>query len=188
MASSWKILPSDPTIWEFKLRPGVKFQDGSALTADDVVFSYKRAMQPTSDFKGYLTAVDDVIKVDDSTVHIKTKGPNPLLPNNTSSIMIMSKAWAEKNNAAKAQDFKNKEENFSVRNAMGTGPYTLVTREPDVKTVLKRNEAYWGKGEVPLDVSEIVYTPSSRMRPVSQPCSPVRSISYRTCLFRILNA
>ena len=159
LAVSWKILPSDPTIWEFKLRPGVKFHDGSPLTADDVVFSYKRAMQPTSDFKGYLTAVEDVIKVDDSTVHIKTKGPNPLLPNNTNSIMIMSKAWAEKNNAAKAQDFKNKEENFAVRNAMGTGPYTLVSREPDVKTVMKRNDAYWGKGEAPMDVSEIVYTP-----------------------------
>jgi peptide/nickel transport system substrate-binding protein len=159
LAVSWKILETDPTIWEFKLRPGVKFHDGSALTADDVVFSYQRAMQPTSDFKGYLTAVDTVSKVDDATVHIKTKGPNPLIVNNTTSIFIMSKAWAEKNNAVKAQDFKNKEENFSVRNAMGTGPYMLVSREPDVKTVMKRNENYWGKGQVPLEVSEIIYTP-----------------------------
>jgi peptide/nickel transport system substrate-binding protein len=159
LATAWQVLPSDPKVWEFKLRPGVKFHDGSAMTAEDVVFSYQRAMQPTSDFKGYLTNVAEVVKVDDLTVHIKTKGPDPLLVNNTTSIMIMSKAWAEKNNATKAQDFKNKEENFSVRNAMGTGPYTLVSREPDVKTVLKRNENYWGKGSVPLEVSEIVYTP-----------------------------
>ncbi len=159
LATSWRVLPNDPTIWEFKLRAGVKFHDGTPLTADDVVFSYQRAMQPTSDFKGYLTAVDSVSKADDLTVHIKTKGPNPLLVNNTSSILIMSKAWAEKNNSQKAQDFKNKEENFSVRNANGTGPYVLVSREADVKTVLKRNDAYWGKGEVPLEVSEIIYTP-----------------------------
>ncbi|CAN1571129.1 DdpA ABC-type dipeptide transport system, periplasmic component [Rhabdaerophilaceae bacterium] len=159
LATEWRILPNDPTVWEFKLRQGVKFHDGTALTADDVVFSYQRAMQPTSDFKGYLTAVDTVSKADEQTIHIKTKGPNPLLVNNTTSIYIMSKAWAEKNNATKAQDFKNKEENFSVRNANGTGPYILVSREADVKTVLKRNDAYWGKGQVPLEVSEIIYTP-----------------------------
>lgn len=159
LATSWQVLAADPKTWEFKLRPGVKFHDGSALTADDVVFSYQRAMQPTSDFKGYLTSVAEVVKVDDMTVQIKTKAPDPLLVNNTTSIMIMSKAWAEKNNAAKAQDFKNKEENFAVRNAMGTGPYMLVSREPDVKTVMKRNDNYWGKGSVPLEVSEIIYTP-----------------------------
>ena len=159
LATAWRVLPNDPTVWEFKLRPGVKFHDGTPLTADDVVFSYQRAMQPTSDFKGYLTAVDSVSKADEQTIHIKTKGPNPLLVNNTTSIFIMSKAWAEKNNATKAQDFKNKEENFAVRNANGTGPYTLVSREPDVKTVMKRNEAYWGKGTYPLEVSEIIYTP-----------------------------
>ncbi len=92
LATSWQVLPSDNKVWEFKLRPGVKFHDGAPLTADDVVFSYQRAMQPTSDFKGYLTSVAEVVKVDDLTVHIKTKGPDPLLVNNTSSIYIMSKA------------------------------------------------------------------------------------------------
>ena len=146
LAVSWRVLPNDPSVWEFKLRPGVKFHDGTPLTADDVVFSYQRAMQPTSDFKGYLTSVASVTKVDDNTVQIKTKSPDPLLINATNSILIMSKAWAEKNNTTKAQDFKNKEENFAVRNANGTGPFVLVSREPDVKTVMKRNDAYWGKG------------------------------------------
>ena len=71
----------------------------------------------------------------------------------------MSKEWAEANNATKPQDFKNKEENFAVRNANGTGPFVLVSREPDVKTVLKRNDAYWGRGEVPLEITELVLTP-----------------------------
>ncbi|HEY5794744.1 MAG TPA: ABC transporter substrate-binding protein, partial [Bosea sp. (in: a-proteobacteria)] len=159
LASSWRVLPDDPTTWEFKLESGVKFHDGSAFTADDVVFSYERAMQPTSDFKGYLTSVEKVSKVDDLTVRIKTKGPNPLLVNNTSSIRIMSKAWAEKNNATKAQDFKNKEENFAVRNANGTGPFVLVSRETDVKTVMKRNDAYWNKAKVPLEITELTLVP-----------------------------
>ena len=98
------------------------------------------------------------MKVDDHTVQLKTKGPNPLLADNLTNIFIMSKEWAEANNAAKPQDFKNKEENFAVRNANGTGPFVLVSREPDVKTVMKRNEAYWGRGEVPLEMTELILT------------------------------
>ena len=159
LATSWKTLDNDPATWEIKIRQGVKFHDGSAFTVDDVLFSYTRAMGPTSDHRGYLQAVDTVTKVDDQTIRIKTKGASPLFMDNTTNVLIMSKAWAEKNNAAKAQDFKAKEENFAVRNALGTGPYSLVSREPDVKTVLKRNDAYWGRGSVPMEVSEIIYTP-----------------------------
>ncbi|MCX7324328.1 MAG: ABC transporter substrate-binding protein [Hyphomicrobiales bacterium] len=159
LATSWGVVPGDPTTWEFKIRPDVRFHNGATLTADDVVFSYERAMQPTSDFKGYLSSVESVTKVDNLTVRIKTKGPNPLLVNSTTSIYIMNKAWAEANNATKAQDFKSKEENFAVRNAMGTGPFTLVSREADVRTVMRRNEAYWAKSSVPLEVSELVFVP-----------------------------
>jgi peptide/nickel transport system substrate-binding protein len=158
LAESWGIT-SDPLVWEFKLRKGVKFHDGAPFTADDVVFSYERARQPTSDMKSLLGSVDTITKVDDHTVRLKTKGPNPLLPANLTDLFIMSKAWAEKNNATKVQDFKNKEENFAVRNANGTGPFVLVTREPDIKTVMKRNESYWGKGQVPLEITELVYVP-----------------------------
>src|SRR3712207_4654987 len=160
LATSWRTLPNDPTVWEFKLRQNVKFHNGAPFTADDVVFSLNRAMQPTSEMKGLLTSVDSVSKVDDATVHVKTKGPNPLLVNNLTNTFIMDKEWAEANNATKTQDFKNKEENYAVRNANGTGAFQLVSREPDVKTVMKRNDAYWGKGaDVPLEISEIIYTP-----------------------------
>ena len=67
----------DPTVWEFKLRQGVKFHDGAPFNADDVVFSLERAMQPTSDIKGYLTSVEKVIKVDDLTVHDQDQGAEP---------------------------------------------------------------------------------------------------------------
>ena len=57
LALSWKVT-SDPTVWEFKLRPDVKFHNGNAFDADDVVFSFARALQPTSDMKGLLTSVE----------------------------------------------------------------------------------------------------------------------------------
>ncbi len=158
LALSWRIT-EDPTVWEFKLRQGVKFHNGNAFDADDVIFTFERARQPTSDYKGYLTSVDAVTKADAHTVRIKTKGPNPILVESLTNIFMMDKEWAEQNNAAKVQDFKNKEENFAVRNANGTGPFALVSREPDVKTVFKRNDAYWGRSESPMEITELVLTP-----------------------------
>ena len=158
LAVSWKIT-DDPTVWEFKLRQGVKFHNGNPFDADDVVFSLERARLPTSDYKGYLTSVEKITKVDAHTVHIKTKGPNPILDQNFTNLFMMDKEWTEANNATKPQDFKNKEENFAVRNANGTGAFALVTREPDVKTVMKRNDAYWGRGEFPVEITELTATP-----------------------------
>jgi peptide/nickel transport system substrate-binding protein len=72
-------------------------------------------------------------------------------------IGIMNKAWCEQHNAVKPQDFKNKEEKFTVMNTNGTGPYLLVSRQPDVKTVYRRNPNWWGKFDG--NVQEVVYTP-----------------------------
>src|SRR5262245_23769649 len=156
LAISWRTT-EDPTVWEFKLRQGVKFHDGSPFNADDVTFSLERALQPNSDMKGLLTFIETVRKTDDYTVHIKTKGPNPLVPNYLTNLYMMSQKWSQSNNTVTVQDYKEKKDNFSVRNANGTGPYVLVSREQDVRTQLRRNEAYWGKGEYPLGVSEITY-------------------------------
>lgn len=157
LALSWRIT-ADPTVWEFKLRPNVKFHDGTPFSADDVIFSLQRAGMPSSDHKALLATVSEMKKIDDLTVHLKTKGPNPLLVQNFTNLFIMSKAWCEKNKVEAPQNFANKEETHAVRNAMGTGAFVLVSREPDVKTVMKRNEAYWGKGTYPVEVSEIVYS------------------------------
>jgi len=158
LAVSWRIT-EDPTVWEFKLRQNVKFHNGSAFDADDVIFTFQRAALPTSDYKGYITSVESVTKTDAHTVRIKTKGPNPILVQNLTNLLMMDKEWSETNNATKPQDFKNKEENFAVRNSNGTGPFALVSREPDVKTVMKRNDAYWGRGEAPLEITELTLTP-----------------------------
>jgi peptide/nickel transport system substrate-binding protein len=157
LALSWQIMPSDPTVWEFKLRPNVKFHDGTPMTADDVVFSLDRARMDTSDFKGLHSVVESITKIDDLTVHIKTKGPAPLWVNDLTNTFIMSKKWAEEHKVQKPQDFKNREDNYAARNTNGTGPYILVSREPDVKTVLKINPDHWA--EQKPEVTEIIYTP-----------------------------
>lgn len=157
LAVSWGI-SSDPKVWEIKLRSGVRFHDGAAFTADDAVFSIKRAMSPTSDMKGGLSSIEDVSKVDDATIRIRTKGPNPILIQAFTNVFMMNKAWAERHKVETPQNFSAKEETFAVRNANGTGAYVLVSREPDVRTVMKRHDAYWGRGTDPVDVTDLVFT------------------------------
>ncbi len=161
LATEWK--QTSPTTWVFKLRKGVKWHDGSNFTADDVVFSVNRSAADTSNMKVYGNAVGKPKKIDDYTVELTTPIPNPVQIDMLSAgnIFIMSKAWSEKNKVEKPQDFKNKEETYAIRNAMGTGPYMLVSREPDVKTVLKKNPNWWGIKEKRFEgnVDEIVYTP-----------------------------
>ncbi len=159
LATSWAPLDSDPTIWEFNLREGVTFHDGAEFNADDVVFSLNRAMSETSAMKELLASVAEVIKVDDMTVHIRTEGPNPLFPNNLTNLFMMDQGWAEANGVVAVQDIAAGEDSFAARNANGTGAFVLESREPDVRTVLSANPDYWGIGEFPLEVSEIVYTP-----------------------------
>ncbi len=161
LATTWK--QTSATTWIFTLRKGVTWQDGSNFTADDVVFSILRTQQPTSNMKVYGNALGVPKKLDDFTIELTTPVPNPVLPDMVSAgnIFIMNKAWSEKHNVTKPQDFQNKEETYSVRNAMGTGPFMQVTREPDVRTVLKKNSNWWGikDGKFEGNVDEVVYRP-----------------------------
>ncbi len=161
LAESWK--QTSPRVWVFSLRKGVKWHDGSDFTADDVVFSIKRLQGPTSNFRVYGNDLGEPRKIDDHTVEFTTPVPNPvMLEMLANSMFIMSKAWCEKNKAEKSQDFTNKEETYTARNAMGTGPFILVSREPDVKSVFRKNPNWWGlkeKGYFDGNVTDIVYTP-----------------------------
>jgi peptide/nickel transport system substrate-binding protein len=159
LATSWKALDDNPNVWRFQLRKGVKFHDQSPMTAEDVVYSFKRAMKPTSAMKELLTSVKDIRMVDDHTVDIETNGPNPLLINNLTNLFVMDSGWTEKNGAGDPQDVAAGETTFAAQNTNGTGAFVLISRTPDQKTVLKANPNYWGVGQFPLDVSEIIYTP-----------------------------
>ena len=155
LATEWQ--QASPTQWRFKLRPNVKFHDGSPFSADDVVFSIQRAREASSDIGVYANAVGTPKKIDDLTVEFNLANVNPIFLQHLGLLPIMSRAWAEKNKATKPIDFKNKEEGYASFHANGTGPFMLVSRQPDVKTVYKRNPAWWGKFDG--NVQEVVYTP-----------------------------
>ncbi|WP_042421297.1 ABC transporter substrate-binding protein [Comamonas granuli] len=155
LATSWKEI--SPTQIRFSLRQGVKFSDGSPFTADDAVYSIQRAMAKTSNFTPYVQGITKVAKVDGGTIDVFLAAPNPVLLRQMTELRMMSKAWAEKNKSVEPMDMKGKDENFAHRNALGTGPYTLESWQPDVKMVFKRNPHWWGKMDG--NVTEIVYTP-----------------------------
>lgn len=155
LAVSWQRLT--PLQWRFKLRQKVKFHDGRPFTADDVVFSVLRAKGATSGFQAYANALGTPQAVDDLTVDFVLKEFNPVFLQHLSTIFILSKTWADQNNASAAQDFKNKEEKVTASKANGTGPFVLASRQPDAKTTFRRNPNWWGRFEG--NVQEVVYTP-----------------------------
>ena len=155
LAVSWE--QTSPLVWRFRLRAGVKFHDGAPFTADDVVFSFKRAQDPVSTFSVYANAVGTVVAVDALTVEFRLARVNPVFLQHADTVSIVSRAWCEKHKVVRPLDFKNKEESFASFNANGTGPYRLVSRQPGIKTSFKRNPAWWGAFDG--NVQEIVYTP-----------------------------
>jgi peptide/nickel transport system substrate-binding protein len=159
LAVSWEQV--DPVTWRFKLRPGVKFHDGTPFTADDVVFSFQRAAEKTSQLRVYSNAAGIPRKIDDLTVEFKNEAPNPIELEHVATINIMSKAWCEKNKATKPQDYTNKEDMITAHQANGTGAYMLKSREPDIKTVLTKNPNWWGikEGKFEGNVDEVIFTP-----------------------------
>ncbi|AVP58750.1 ABC transporter substrate-binding protein [Pulveribacter suum] len=163
LATSWKAI--SPTQMRFSLRQGVKFQDGSAFTADDAAFSINRALAKTSQFGPYAVGIAKAVKVDAQTLDVMLTAPNPVLLRQMTELRIMSRAWAEKNKATEPLALgASGSDSFAHRNAMGTGPYILESWQPGVRMVFKRNPNWWGTMEG--NVTDIVYltTPSAASR------------------------
>jgi peptide/nickel transport system substrate-binding protein len=136
LAESWRTI--NDTTWEFKLRKGVKFYDGTPLTADDVLATFKRipnVPRSPSNFNSFIAGVE-FEKVDDHTILAKTKTPAPLVPTNLSTFGIVSKSCAE---TATTEDFN------ANKCLGGTGPFKLAEFKPGDRVVMERNDAYWGK-------------------------------------------
>jgi len=159
LATSWTVSPDNPDVWTFTLREGVKFHDGADFTSEDVVFSFERALSENSDMKGIISSIASVTANGDYEISITTKGANPILPATLPNIFIMDKDWTEANNTVGVQDVEGGEETYAAQHVNGTGPYSLVSREPDVKTVMTINDNYWGKSEFPMVYTDIVFTP-----------------------------
>ncbi len=148
LATSWAQpdFASGSGRWRFSLRSNVKFHDGTTLTADDVVFSVQRAMHPLSQHKISVQGVERAQKIDDLTVDLIMREPNPVLPNHLFQLRIMNRAWAVKNKSETPQNYRDKEDTFASRNANGTGPFMVKERQADVRTVLIAHAGWWNKG------------------------------------------
>jgi peptide/nickel transport system substrate-binding protein len=135
LATEWKAL--DETTWEFKLRAGVKFHDGSDFDADDVLATLKRVPwvpNSPSSFAISTRAIAEAVAVDPHTVRFRTARPYPLLPNDLSIVNVVPSKSVE----APTADFNQ------GRAAVGTGPFRFVEFAPGDRVVLQRNDAYWG--------------------------------------------
>ena len=143
LATEWKQI--SPLVWRMKLRPNVKFHDGSPFTAEDVVFSMQRLRDPNSPFRVYAHAVGIPRAIDPLTVEFRQESFNPIFLEHLVNLMIMSKDWSEKHKVSRPLNFKEKEDSYANLHANGTGPFMLVSRQPGVKTEYKRNPNWWGK-------------------------------------------
>jgi peptide/nickel transport system substrate-binding protein len=142
LATRWEQV--EPTRWRFHLRDGVRFAGGEAFEADDAVFSIQRALAPTSNYGIYVDTVAEAVAVDRLTLDIVTRVPDPVVPDKMTRVMMMDRGWSETHRVTAPQNFAQREETFTVRNANGTGPFIIRSREVDQRTIMVRNPNWWG--------------------------------------------
>jgi peptide/nickel transport system substrate-binding protein len=155
LATEWEM--ESPTSYVFKIREGVKFHDGSDLTADDVVFTFERILDPErpSDSGVKMRSVESVTKVDDHTVRFTLKEPfAPFLryiaaPDVTG---IVSRA------------FTTEHDNDLNTVANGTGPFKVTEYQPGVIIKMERHDQYWEEGKPYLDAVELRIVPDDATR------------------------
>jgi peptide/nickel transport system substrate-binding protein len=156
LAEKWET-SADGLTWRFHLRKGVKFHNGNPFTADDVVFSATRVRAQGSNFQTRVPSDSEFVKVDDHTVDVKLKTPNPIIHYQWDTWYILDKEWAEANNATAPTPTAATTPSYASLNTNGTGPFKIESHQPGVKTVFKPNAAWWGKPE--HNLTEIVFTP-----------------------------
>jgi peptide/nickel transport system substrate-binding protein len=156
LATSWAP-NADATVWTFKIRQGVKFNDGTPMTVDDVVYSFKTQANPKgtanalSVFGGTL-APDGVVKVDDTTVafHLEKADagwPDAVSEDNYNMIIVPNNF-----------DFSNYEKSFP-----GTGRFMMTSYTPNVGATYVRNPHYWGTAALPAKIEWTFYQAESAM-------------------------
>ncbi len=159
IAESWRVV--NPTTWEFKLRQGVKFHDGSDMTAEDVAASIRRmqVLSGPNPTRVYVRRVQEVRVVDPYTINIITDGPAPTLPNDFIRVFITKGAITTALTPETANEAFN-----SGRAAIGTGPYRFVSWTPREQFTAERFDGYWGgrpawarhvRREIPNDANRV---------------------------------
>jgi peptide/nickel transport system substrate-binding protein len=133
MAESWTV-SEDLVEWTFKLREGIKFHDGSLMTADDVVFTTERVLaDETSPVRSFLRLVKTVEAVDDNTVKFTLTQPYSMFDRQAKYLYVTSRAYFEKVGDA----------GFATT-PIGTGPYRLTEWVKDDRMVLEAFPDYFG--------------------------------------------
>ena len=156
LAERWEA-SADGLHWRFFLRRGVKFHDGSDFTADDVMFSADRVRAPDSNHRTRIPADANFVKIDDHTVDIILKSPNPLLVSRWDTWFIMNKRWAEVNQSTQPTSVTAPSANLVSLQANGTGPFRVETHLPGIRTTFKVNREWWDRAE--HNLTEIIFMP-----------------------------
>jgi len=150
LAESWSVDPKDKNLWTFKLRPGVKYHDGSTFTAHDVVWNFDKLTKPKSpqydrlqarNAANWMASVGSYRALDDHTVEIRTKKPNGTLLYEVGVNVFYSspRQWEKL-----GRDWKK----FAFEPS-GTGPYKMVRLVPRNRAEFVRNPDHWNKDMIP---------------------------------------
>ena len=136
LALSWRAV--EPNVWEFKLRPNVRFHNGNEFTAEDVAFTLQRlpnVPNSPSSFAAYSRPIQSIEIVDPLTIRFRTASPHPLMPLDMTNVRILDR---ETHQNATTEDFN------AGRAAIGTGPYRVVSHRSGDRIEFERNDNYWG--------------------------------------------
>jgi peptide/nickel transport system substrate-binding protein len=155
LATGWEALAPDH--WRFTLRQGVRFHDGSPMSAGDVVASLRRASLPNSPYTSVTHMIQSIEQSGEWAVDVRLRGPYPVLINDLAGISILSEAWMQRHDALQPADPARGRTAYTSQNTNGTGPFRLVSRTPDAETVLERFDDWWDRREHPLQ--RVVFTP-----------------------------
>jgi peptide/nickel transport system substrate-binding protein len=157
LATAWE-LGDDGVTWRFELREGVTFHNGNPFNADDVVYSFQRQTQGSSEMSFALASVKELRKIDDNTIEIETEGPDPTLLLNMPNFYIVDKEYMEANDAFEVVQGAGKT-NFPNTHANGTGPFKAVEWVQDNRIVLEPYEGWWNQANRTDNVDRAVFTP-----------------------------
>jgi len=146
LVTDWK--EAGTTAWRITIRSGVKFHDGTSLTAEDVIASLDYALAQGSPFQSYVP-YGGARKVDSSTIEITTTRADPLLP-----VQLQFVSVAPATAISKGKD-------FMATNGIGTGPYKVVAWTKGQSLTLARFDAYWGAAPPIKDVTYVWRTEPS---------------------------
>ncbi len=164
LATEWAVDPKDATKWVFKLRPGVKFHDGSDVNADAIVWNVEKVLNKDAQHfdpsqvgvtVSRMPTLRSARKIDDLTVELTTTEPDSFLPINLTNLFIASPAhWRAKLAAVPASVTDPAERSRQAWTAFaaepsGSGPFRGVRLQPRERFEMVANKSYWDPKRTP---------------------------------------